>query len=219
MQVVHFINSRTPVEYTAMLERQIRVRDQVAEGKVPNTVFLIEHEPTITLGRRAKQEHILESMDSLRAQGIAVVTVDRGGDVTYHGPGQLVIYPILDLACWRKSVDWYLRALEETLLVLLHQFGLEGRRIPGYTGVWIDEEKIAAVGVSVRRWISWHGASLNVSPNEAHWKTIIPCGIRDKGQTNLARKLQPLPTMDAIKKEYIRAFRDVFNCKSTYDET
>lgn len=218
MHKVHFIKRNSPVEYMPMLERQQTARDALASGEGPNTVFLLEHTPTITLGRRARPEHILADGDTLARLGIQVLQSDRGGDVTYHGPGQMVAYPILNLNAWRPSVDWYLRALEETVLQLLRGYGLAGERLEGYTGVWVGGAKVAAVGVSVRQWITGHGLALNVSPDEAHWRVIIPCGIKDKPVTSLARLVNPCPPMEDVMERYVRAFEEVFACETLLDE-
>ena len=217
MQQVKFITIKSPVEYGAMLKRQLAVRDAVENGSSPNTVFLLEHAPTVTLGRRARAEHICAGPDELSRLGIQVVATDRGGDVTYHGPGQMVAYPILNLGGWRLSVDWYLRALEDTVIRLLAGYGIRGERLAGYTGVWVKDGKVAAIGVSVRKWITWHGIALNVNPDETHWGTIIPCGISDKPVTSLAQLMEAVPSPDAVMNAFIKAFSAVFACEACHD--
>ncbi len=215
---VRFIKYGSLVDYTVMLQRQQAARDALAAGGAPNTVFLLEHTPTITLGRRARPEHILADAEILERMGIRVVETDRGGDVTYHGPGQMVAYPVLDLNQWSPSVDGYLRALEETLIQLLHEYGVSGKRVDGYTGVWADGAKVAAIGIGVRHWITWHGLALNVDPNERYWATIIPCGIQDKPVTSLARLLGRTVDMEEVKARFIRAFSEVFQCETDCHE-
>ena len=219
MQQVRFVIQDHPIAYEAMLKRQLAARDALAQGRGGNTVFLLEHEPTITLGRRARPEHILADAGALERMGVHVIATDRGGDVTYHGPGQLVAYPILDLGGWRRSVDWYLRQLEETLIRLLAGYGLRAGRLEDHTGVWVDGAKAAAIGVSVRRWITWHGIALNVNPDEDHWRAIVPCGIHDKPVTSLARLLGAPPAMRDVADRFIRAFADVFECEAASDES
>lgn len=215
---VRFIKYGGPVKYTAMLQRQQAARDALAAGGAPNTVFLLEHTPTITLGRRARPEHILADAETLERMGIQVVETDRGGDVTYHGPGQMVAYPVLDLNQWSPSVDRYLRALEETLIQLLYEYGVSGKRMEGYTGVWVNGAKVAAIGIGVRHWITWHGLALNVGPDETHWTTIIPCGIQDRPVTSLARLLGRAVDMEEVMARFIRAFGDVFQCEADCHE-
>lgn len=218
MKQVRFIRFNAPVEYAAMAASQQAACEALAAGAVPNTVFLLEHAPVITLGRRAKREHVLLDEAGLARLGIQRVETDRGGDVTYHGPGQMVAYPILDLNDWRTSVDWYLRALEETVLRVLHGYGLRGERAEGFTGVWVDGAKVAAIGVGVRHWITWHGVALNVNPKEAHWQAIVPCGIKDKPVTSLARLLNSCPDMAEVMDRFTRAFCEVFQCEAASDE-
>lgn len=181
------------VPYREALARQIERRDQVARGERPETVFVLEHAPVFTLGRNAHEHHLLRSRAQLQAMGIDVVEVDRGGDVTYHGPGQLVVYPIIDLARRAPSVNWYLRALEQSVIDALGGFGVHGERLDGYTGVWTSGGKIAAIGVGIHRWISYHGLAINVNPNMEHWSLIVPCGIPNKPVTSLHEILGEAP--------------------------
>jgi len=215
---VRFITFDGPVEYGAMIARQEAAREAFTSGTGCNTVFLLEHVPVITLGRRAKREHVLLDADGLARLGIQLVETDRGGDVTYHGPGQMVAYPVLDLNGWRPSVDWYLRALEETLIRLLEVYGLRGERVEGFTGVWVDGAKVAAIGVGVRQWITWHGVALNVNPDEKHWRAIIPCGIKDKPVTSLSNLLDPCPSMAEVMTRFREVFTAVFECEAAPDE-
>jgi len=173
-------------------------------GRISDVLLLGEHTPVITLGRNARRENLLLPEDELQRRGVEVHETDRGGDVTYHGPGQLVGYPILDLAGLRKDVVWYVRSLEEVLIHATHSFGLgaERRTAPAYakatagrpegqkqlyTGVWVGEEKLAAIGVHLSRWVTSHGFAFNVTTNLNHFDFIVPCGLRDKGVTSLAK--------------------------------
>ena len=148
-----------------------------------DTLLLVEHPPVLTRGRAA------EAADVLHADGIDVVDVERGGAVTFHGPGQLVGYPILDLTRHRRDLHWYLRALERVLIEALHPLGLCAARRPGYTGVWMDDRKIASVGVHVRQWVTWHGFALNVTTNLDEFARIVPCGIAGVEMTSVVREL------------------------------
>lgn len=220
MPTVHCVRIYGPVDYTTMLERQRAAHGAVASGDMPSTLFLLEHAPTITLGRNALAEHVLCDSKGLAQAGVKLVTTDRGGDVTYHGPGQLVAYPVFDLNQWKPSVDWYLRTLEETVIHLLNAYGLKGERIPGFTGVWVDSAKVAAIGIAIKHWVSWHGFALNVNPNMDHWQLIVPCGIKNKPVTSLAQLLPETPSMEDVIKHCVTAFQEVFACdviKTTFD--
>ena len=144
---------------------------------IPDRLLFIEHSPVITLGRNARREHILRSEEELAQQGIELVECDRGGDVTFHGPGQLVGYPIVDLSAIRKDVGWYLRTLEEALIRTLRELDLDAARRAGMTGVWIGDSKVAAIGVHISRWITSHGFALNVDTDLRYFGNIVPCGI------------------------------------------
>ncbi len=188
-------------------ERVIRRR----EGHVPDTLVLVEHPHVITLGTGSHGEHVLADEAELARLGVERREVGRGGDVTYHGPGQLVGYPILDLKPDRKDVHRYLRDLEEVLIRALAAFGLEGVQIAGRTGVWVPEGKIAAIGVRVSSgWITSHGFALNVTTDLDHFDLIVPCGIQDRGVTSLARVLGRAPDPARVEHEVIAAFAEVF---------
>lgn len=199
-----------PQGYAAMLERQLARHKAVVAGEAPNTLFLLEHTPVVTLGREAHTENLLLARAAYEAEGIEVIETSRGGDVTYHGPGQLVAYPILNLNAWQLSVGWYLRTLESVLIDLLDDYGLQGERVEGLTGVWVGGAKVAAIGVGLRRWTTFHGIALNVSPNMAHFKTIVPCGIADKPVSSLAMLLDSPPTMDECAARFDGHFRRHF---------
>jgi lipoyl(octanoyl) transferase len=187
------------VEYRDGWDRQrALVEAHARDEATPDTVLLLEHPAVYTLGRRADPTHVLFDSQELRARGIDVVEVDRGGDVTYHGPGQLVGYPILRLARARGVVD-YVRALEDVLVVALESLGVHGVRQPGLTGVWVDGEKIAAIGVRVAAGgITSHGFALNVAPDLADFTGIVPCGIQDRGVTSLERLGRAVSLEDAM---------------------
>ena len=199
------------VPYGDAFEMQRARRDDVERGEASDTVFLLEHAPVITLGRKADAAHVLASPEKLANLGVALCPSDRGGDVTYHGPGQMVAYPILDLRRRRCSVQWYLRSLEEALLRLLADYAVTADRLEGHTGVWVGNEKIAAVGVGIRQWVTFHGAALNVAPDWGHWSLIVPCGIRGRGLTSMKRLLGHTPPMAEVMDRFERAFLDVFS--------
>jgi lipoate-protein ligase B len=177
------------VPYGAGLALQEDRVDARKRNAIPDTLLLLEHEPVFTLGRNARIEHLLLPREELERRGFAVFDCGRGGDITYHGPGQVVGYPIFLLDPDRRDVHRYLRDLEEVLVRTLASYGVEAGRIPGLTGVWVGTEKIAAIGVRISRWVTSHGFALNVSNDLAPFGLVVPCGIRDKGVTSLARVL------------------------------
>jgi lipoyl(octanoyl) transferase len=158
-------------------------------GRVPDTLLLLEHEPVFTLGRNARLEHVLLPEAELRARGFDVFETGRGGDVTYHGPGQVVGYPILDLAPDRCDVHRYVRDLEEVLIRVCRDYGAGAGRVAGMTGAWVGQEKIGAIGVRIARWVTSHGFAFNVGNDLAPFGLIVPCGIRGRGVTSLERLL------------------------------
>lgn len=175
-----------------------------------DVLLLLEHPPVITLGRGAKASHLRLPEATLTARGIEVHRVGRGGDVTYHGPGQLVGYPIVDLTAQGRDLHRYLRLLEETLLTTLAAFGLRGRRDPGRTGVWIEEAKIASIGIGVRHWISWHGFALNVATDLRAFDTIVPCGLAGVTMTSMETLLGKRIPLAAVEPVLIDAFARCF---------
>lgn len=199
------------IDYRSGLTLQAeRVRARRA-GEVPDTLYLVEHDPVVTLGTGTHPEHLLLPEAALREQGYEVVEVGRGGDVTYHGPGQLVGYPILDLKPDRTDLHRYLRDLEEVLIRALTTFGLAAGREAGMTGVWLPEGKVAAIGVRVSSgWITSHGFALNVAPDLARFGVIVPCGIPDRPVTTLARALEGEPDPAAVEAAVVDAFLEVF---------
>jgi lipoyl(octanoyl) transferase len=175
------------VPYAEALARQYALAEQRKRGEISDTLLLLEHPPTITLGRRTQASDLLTREEVLTAQGITLERVDRGGEITSHGPGQLVGYPILDLRQHGSDLHKYLRDLEEVLIQTIREFGLTGERVPGRTGVWVEDRKIAAIGIKVSRWISLHGFALNIANDLAPFRNdFVPCGIPDKDVTSLS---------------------------------
>lgn len=210
---IEVVRYKSPTRYAQVYDDQIARRTAIERGEASNALFLLEHTPTITLGRSGHEEHILHTPESLKEMGIDLVKVDRGGDVTYHGPGQLVAYPLLNLAQWQQSVQWYLRALEDVIIATLGHYGLVGERMKDFTGVWVNGAKVAAVGIGVHQWVSFHGISINLNPNLQHWQMIVPCGIPDKPITTLHALLDSPPTleelMDTFEAAFLRHFEGV----------
>ena len=179
---------RVPYNEALELQRSI-ARDRIS-GAVPQDVLLLlEHPPVVTLGRSAKEKHLVASPEFLESQGVELFEVERGGDVTYHGPGQLVGYPIVDLKRHRQDLHWYLRKLEEVLINTLADYGIPGERNTSFTGVWTRGKKIASIGVHARDWVTWHGFALNVTTDLSYFDLIVPCGINGVVMTSIAREL------------------------------
>ena len=181
-----------------------RINDEIQD-----TLLLVEHEPVYTLGKNANQNHLLQS----RNRTIKIYNTDRGGDITFHGPGQLVGYPILDLNNYIKSVSWYMRNLEELIIKVIGEFGIIGNRIEGLTGVWVNNQKIGAQGVRISRWVTMHGFSINVSPDLSFYDGIIPCGIFNYGVTSMKELLNKKPNIDEVKNTTVEIFNQLFDNK------
>jgi lipoyl(octanoyl) transferase len=186
------------VDYPTACASQAELVKLRQADEIPDLLILCEHSPVITLGRNARRENILLPEAELARRGVAVHPTNRGGDVTYHGPGQLVGYPILHLAALRKDVVWYVRSLEEMLIRAVSEFGVAATRRTApagkrelYTGVWVGKEKLAAIGVHLSRWVTSHGFALNVTTDLSHFDFIVPCGLADRRVTSLARLLSP----------------------------
>ena len=202
-------------KYDEVWEKQKELVDQRRFEAVPDTLILVEHDPVYTLGKNSNEDHLLQSRD----KHVPVYQIERGGDVTFHGPGQLVGYPILDLHHHRLSVSWYMRTLEEILIQTLGQFGIESQRREGLTGVWVREEKIAALGVRLSRWISMHGFALNVNTDLKFFDGIIPCGIFEYDVTSMSQILGEEVSLVEVEETLITVFRLLFSfqeCEKTY---
>ncbi len=198
------------VDYAEALDLQ---REKVAQRKaamIPDTLLLLEHPHVYTLGRNAKREHLLISSRRLAELGAQVFETDRGGDVTYHGPGQLVGYPILDLTQHRRDIAWYMRSLEQVFIRVAADFGIQAGRIPGATGVWVGDEKLVAMGVHVSRWVTSHGFAFSVNTDLRYFVWIVPCGLRDKGVTSLEKLLGRAVGMNEVVQRVVEHFGSVF---------
>jgi len=198
------------VDYADALRLQ---RERVAArkaGTIPDTLLLVEHPHVYTLGRNAKKDNILLSTEQLTARGSQVFEIDRGGDVTYHGPGQLVGYPILDLAQHRRDIAWYMRSLEEVLIAVARDYEIGAGRLAGAPGVWVGNDKLAAMGVHVSRWVTSHGFAFNVKTDLRYFEWIVPCGLRDKGVTSLQKLLGRRVEMGEVIETVVCRFGEVF---------
>jgi lipoyl(octanoyl) transferase len=204
------------VPYLEALELQQRLVERRKAGEIPDQLLLLEHPPVITLGVKSRNDrsHVLATPAALAASGVELFESGRGGDVTYHGPGQLVGYPILDLRPDRCDVHRYVRDLEDALIRAVAQLGIEAERSPGLTGIWVGQEKLAAIGVRIARWVTSHGFALNVGTNLAHFSLIVPCGLADKGVTSVERLLGRAVPMADVQSVVVQAFAEVFERKA-----
>jgi len=191
---------------------QYALAERRQRGEIPDTLLLLEHPSVITLGRGSREADLLTDEADLKARGIAVERVDRGGEISYHGPGQLVGYPILDLRGHGQDLHRYLRDLEEMIIQTLAVYGLQGERVPRRTGVWVQDRKIAALGIKVSRWVSMHGWALNITTDLTPFRRdIVPCGISDRDVTSLAELLPgQTPARAEVEKTLIAAFAEIF---------
>ena len=184
--------------YAEALERQRALVEHRKRGEIPDQLLLLEHPHVITMGRNGKPDHVLAGEEHLRRAGAAFFPTDRGGDATYHGPGQLVGYPILDLREWNRDVVAYLRALEEALIGAVSEFGIPAGRVEGLTGVWVNGAKIAAIGVHISRWITSHGFALNRSTDLSWFQYIVPCGLAGRPVTSMQQVLGADPGRERV---------------------
>jgi lipoyl(octanoyl) transferase len=198
------------IEYAEALDLQ---RQKVAErkaGKIPDTLLLLEHPHVYTLGRNAKRQNLLAPVEQLQMLEAQVFEIDRGGDITYHGPGQLVGYPIFDLTQHRRDLAWFMRSLEEVSIAVAADFGLRAARRAGAPGVWMGNAKLVAMGVHVSRWITSHGFAFNVNTDLSYFDWIIPCGLAGTGATSLQKLLGHRVEMETVIKRVIAHFGQVF---------
>ena len=201
------------VSYNDALELQKHLVERRKSNEIPDQLLLLEHPPVITLGVKTRNDrsHVVAAPEVLEEEGVEIFESGRGGDVTYHGPGQLVGYPIMDLRPDRCDVHRYVRDLEEMLIRVAASFGVSANRLPGLTGVWVGDDKLAAIGVRIARWITSHGFAINVSTNLAHFNLIVPCGIVGKGVTSLERLTGRTLGMDEVADSAAKAFAGVFD--------
>lgn len=204
----HVDLGRRGYEETLALQKRLVLARQ--QERVPDTLVFVEHPPTYTLGRGSRPEHVLSGEATLSALGARVIETDRGGDVTFHGPGQLVGYPILDLRSWKRDVHAYLRAIESLLIEAVRGFGIEATREPGLTGVWHPTGKLAAIGVRVSRWVTCHGFALNVATELEYFKHIVPCGIVGRAVSSMENVLDAPVARDPVRDAVSRAFAHTF---------
>ena len=199
--------------YQQTWDMQKEMQSQRINNKIDDTVLLVEHEPVYTFGKNANENHLLQNYP----EDVKVFHVERGGDITFHGPGQLVGYPIIDLHNYKMSISWYMCSLEAVIINTLNHYGIAAEHKKGLTGVWVKEEKIAALGVRISRWVTMHGFALNVNTELHYYDGIIPCGIFEYGVTSMKKLLVTAIKMDEVKKLLIKEFNMVFHCKTDED--
>jgi lipoyl(octanoyl) transferase len=206
------------LDYQSALDLQRQLVEQRKRGEIPDQLLLLEHPDVITLGvkNRRDRSHVLEDETALAAKGIALFETGRGGDVTYHGPGQLVGYPIIDLQPDRCDVHRYVRDLEEVLIGAASDVGIVASRIEGLTGIWVGNQKLAAIGVRISRWVTSHGFALNVSTDLSRFGLIVPCGIADKGVASMEELLGRPVAMDEVAQIVASRFAETFGRTLTY---
>ncbi len=214
-RIVTLINlGRT--KYSDCLNLQRDTQKDLADGNTGNTLLLTEHEPVFTLGRNHPTPNLKVSTEKIEAEGISIIQTERGGDITYHGPGQLVAYGIIALREWNLTAYDYIDSLEEIMIRTLHSLGITGERNPGVTrGIWVSEKKIGAVGISVKRGVTMHGASLNISPKMAHLKFMNPCGFEDLELTSVQKESERIVDFDEIAANFAKEFGLFFNAEIT----
>ena len=196
--------------YQQTWDMQKEMQSQRINNKIDDTVLLVEHEPVYTFGKNANENHLLQNYP----EDVKVFHIERGGDITFHGPGQLVGYPIIDLHNYKMSISWYMRSLEAVIINTLNHYGIAAEHKKGLTGVWVKEEKIAALGVRISRWVTMHGFALNVNTELHYYDGIIPCGIFEYGVTSMKNILGTAIKMDEVKKLLIKEFNMVFHYKT-----
>ncbi len=202
------------IDYKEAWDLQKRIFEKRLNKTVPDVLLLLEHPHTYTLGKTADEGNLIGSEKYLSENKISIYDIDRGGDITYHGPGQIVGYPIIDLKDWKQDTHLYLRSLEEVIIRTCNHYGIEAGREPKYTGVWIKDRKIAAIGIKVSRWITMHGFAFNINTDLSLFTGIVPCGIVDKDVTSLERELGKKVNINDVKEILLNNFKNVFGYNS-----
>lgn len=200
--------------YKQVWDLQLALHSRIIAGNQPPTLLLLEHKPVITVGRHGDTSNVYLSENELSAKGVELHRIERGGDVTYHGPGQLIGYPLLNLKELGLSVADYLRSLEESLIALLIEHGLVASREPGFTGVWHKEGKLAAIGIAVKRWVTFHGFALNVTTDLSYFELINPCGL-SRPVTSIQQLTGLSPDCKRMAQEYLKAFKTAFGVETS----
>ena len=198
------------INYEKAYKFQLKLLEKRYQNKINDTLLLVEHPPVLTIGTSGTRDNVIVNNNFLKEKGIEVFETRRGGDITYHGPGQIVGYPILNLKEHKKDLHWLLRSYEEVFIRLLKEYNIQADRIKGLTGVWVGNKKITAIGVGVRHWITYHGFAFNIDPKLEHFSYIIPCGIKDKEVTSLKKELGSEIKKEEVIEKIIKYFAQVF---------
>ena len=206
------------IDYGEAYDIQKKLWSQKMNGRAEDALLLLSHPPTFTIGKSGKLDNLLLNKEELAGKGISLFFIDRGGDITYHGPGQLVVYPIIDLKDRGKDIHRYIHYLEEVVIRTLASLSIEAQRDEKHVGVWVGNEKIAAIGVRIKNWITMHGLALNVNPDLEYFSFINPCGILDKGVTSITGLLSREVPMEVVVKELVKQFSDVFGVDTEWGE-
>ena len=193
-------------DYNDTWKLQKKLQSKRILGEIEDHLLLVEHPPVFTLGKNASKQHIINN-----SEDVSIIQTDRGGNITFHGPGQLVCYPILDLNHYKRSITWYMRELEQLIIDVLGEYDIKASRKKGLTGTWVKDKKIAALGVRISKWVTMHGFSLNINPDLNFYKHIIPCGIKEYGVTSMAKIMgNEVPSMEEIKTKMTKRFTKNF---------
>jgi lipoyl(octanoyl) transferase len=212
VEQVHLLRFQIePYEKIWNLQRELQ--KEVIANRSHSYLILTQHNPVITLGKSGTYENLLLSQQELKKKKIQFFEIDRGGDITYHGPGQLVGYPILNLENLKKDIHWYLRTLEQIIMETLQEYTIPSRRIHGLTGVWIDNKKICAIGIKTTRWVTMHGFALNINTDLAPFQAIVPCGIQQMGITSIAEQVGNIIPLDEVITILLQKFSAIFGVK------
>ncbi len=208
------------MEYGKCLELQRKLRDMRIADEIGDTLLLVEHTPVLTMGRRGQNDNVVVSEEFLKENGIDVHWVERGGDVTYHGPGQLVVYPIFNLIHFGKDIHTFVDNLINSIsTVLKDEFNLNAHREEGkHTGVYIGTDKIAAIGLAIRRWVSMHGFALNVNTDLSHFRWIVPCGLGDRGVTSVKEQIGNEADFELVKNKIVKAMSEIYDFDYEYSD-
>lgn len=200
------------VPYEEAFDLQKRLVEMRSQDAINDTLILLEHPPVFTVTRKATLNNVLASPDELKEKGISLCKTNRGGDITYHGPGQLVGYPIMDLKDYGKDLHKYIRTIEEMIIRVLIDYGVSAHRDKVHPGVWVGNEKIAAIGIAVKSsWTTMHGFAFNINPDLNHYSLIVPCGITDKGVTSLSKLLGKPISRQGVSDRLVHHYQELFN--------
>lgn len=206
------------VDFQKAWQFQRKLFTDLKTGSCTSTLILCQHPPVITLGRLADKKNILASKQELKNKGIQIYEIERGGDVTYHGPGQFMAYPVFNLNHFKKDINWFLRQLEEVVIHFLSDFGIRAARYHGLTGVWVNRQKIASIGIAIKNWITFHGLSINIKKDDLNnFKLLRPCGM-DIEMTALETVLGRNIEIESLKRSLIQKFKEIFLIQEVFDD-